>query len=161
MQIRSKLSGISFHVQSEVAQELIASGLCEQVVEAKKPATLADFLRGRKPNTRWVVGYTSGAYGKSDSLCIGAKCATCKQGMTWTGTSILKTSSEDCNKFHHCGTSEQIPADVLKRYAKLVPQKGESIPQDSSENPMVRVFRGTRRPDNSDTEYETGDPQPI
>lgn len=158
MHIREKISGQSFHVQSEVANNLIASGLCEAVVEAKKPSTTADFLFGKKPSTVWAVGYLRDAF-DSGTLHIAAKCATCKNSMSWTGTAILKTSSENRNRFHHCGVSEQIPRDVLNRYAGLVPQKGVAIKQDPNENPMVRLFGGGQR--DSETTYEVADPQQI
>lgn len=158
MLIRSKFTRQSHHVDTALAQELVDTGLFEKVVEPK-PQTQADFLSGRKPNTRWTAGYMSGHHG-GELLCVTAKCSTCGASMTWEGPNIVKTAKLDTNKFWHCGQGEVIPDDLLKRYARLLPRRDEQAQENSSENPIVRMFGSTRR-DNSDTAYETGDPQPI
>jgi hypothetical protein len=159
MHIREKLSGQSFHVQSEVARNLIASGLCEQVVEEKKPTSFADFLFGKKPNTRWAVAYLDSL---EQQLSIVAKCSTCKQHMSWSGTAILKTSGEDRNKFFHCGVGEQIPSNVLKRYDQLLPKKEVKAQPANATEAILRLYSadGGRR-EKDETEYVTADPQQI
>jgi hypothetical protein len=161
MKLREKISGQIFDTPSEVARNLIASGLCEAVVEERKPTTIKDFLFGRTPNTQWSVGYIRDGF-DSGTLVIAAKCSCCKQSMTWSGTSILKTAQEDRNRFSHCGASQVIPADILKKYARLLPQTPVTpmSPACREESPMVRLFSGSRREDET-TEYQVSDPQQI
>lgn len=90
--------------------------------------------RKAEPRTRWSVGQMG--YSLGSPLCITALCANCKSAMTWEGAGILKSASEDRNKFFHCGVREQVPKDILKRYAELVKQRaGQRAPRLVEQRP--------------------------